>query len=43
VPVPGRAASYRFSHALVRTTLYDELTTSRRRRLHRDVGRALEA
>ena len=41
VPVPGRAASYRFSHALVRTTLYDELTTSRRLRLHRDVGRAL--
>ncbi|MGZ4712127.1 MAG: ATP-binding protein [Acidimicrobiia bacterium] len=43
VPVPGRAASYRFSHALVRTTLYDELTTSRRLRLHRDVGRALVA
>ena len=41
VPVPGRAAIYRFSHALVRTTLYDELTTSRRLRLHRDVGRAL--
>ncbi len=39
--VPGRAANYRFSHALVRTTLYDELTTSRRLRLHRDVGRAL--
>ncbi len=43
VPVPGRAASYRFSHALVRTTLYDELTTSRRLRVHRDVGRALVA
>lgn len=41
LPVPGRAANYRFSHALVRTTLYDELTTSRRLRLHRDVGRAL--
>ncbi|MGZ8763523.1 MAG: ATP-binding protein, partial [Acidimicrobiia bacterium] len=39
--VPGRAASYRFSHALVRSTLYDELTTSRRLRLHRDVARAL--
>jgi tetratricopeptide (TPR) repeat protein len=40
-PVPGRAASYRFSHALVRSTLYDELTTSRRLRLHRDVARVL--
>ena len=39
--VPGRAASYRFSHALVRTTLYEELTTSRRLRLHRDVARVL--
>jgi len=39
--VPGRAAQYRFSHALVRTTLYDELTTSRRLRLHRSVARAL--
>jgi class 3 adenylate cyclase/tetratricopeptide (TPR) repeat protein len=39
--VPGRAAQYRFSHALVRSTLYDELTTSRRLRLHRAVARAL--
>jgi tetratricopeptide (TPR) repeat protein len=40
-PVPGRAASYRFSHALVRSTLYDELTTSRRLRVHRDIARRL--
>ena len=39
--VPGRAAQYRFFHALVRSTLYDELTTSRRLRLHRAVARAL--
>ena len=39
--VPGRAAQYRFSHALVRSTLYDELPTSRRLRLHRSVARAL--
>ena len=40
-PVTGRAAQYRFAHALVRSTLYDELTTSRRLRLHRSVARAL--
>jgi class 3 adenylate cyclase len=39
--VPGRAAQYRFAHALVRSTLYDELTTSRRLRLHRSIARAL--
>jgi class 3 adenylate cyclase len=33
----------RFSHALVRATLYDELTTARRMTLHRRVGEALEA
>ena len=33
---------YRFSHALVRTTLYDELTATRRRRLHRRVADAIE-
>jgi class 3 adenylate cyclase/DNA polymerase III delta prime subunit len=37
---PGR---YRFSHALVRETLHDELNTTRRVRLHRRIGEALEA
>ena len=31
---------FRFSHALVRTTLYDELTATRRRRMHRRVANA---
>ena len=33
---------WRFSHALVRSTLYDELGTSRRVRLHRTVAETLE-
>jgi class 3 adenylate cyclase len=41
-PVAGRSGVYRFAHALVRSTLYDELPTSRRLRLHRSVGLALE-
>ncbi len=41
--VVGRPGTYRFAHALVRSTLYDELPTSRRLRLHRSVGLALEA
>jgi len=36
---PGRCA---FTHALVRQTLYEQLTTVRRARLHRRVGEALE-
>ncbi len=40
--VNGRPGAYRFAHALVRSALYDELSTSRRLRLHRDIGVALE-
>ena len=41
-PLP-EADRFRFAHALVRDTLYGELTTSRRIRAHRQVGEALEA
>jgi hypothetical protein len=40
--VPGALARLRFSHVLVRDTLYDELPRSRRLRLHREIGEALE-
>ncbi|HMQ25121.1 MAG TPA: AAA family ATPase [Acidimicrobiales bacterium] len=42
-PTGDRAGRYTFDHALVRSTLYDELSTSAWLRLHRDVGRALES
>ncbi len=41
-PVPGRADRYRFAHALIRSSIYEDMPTSRRRWLHRDVGLALE-
>ena len=41
--VPGVHGRLRFSHVLIRDALYDELTATRRMRLHRRVGEALEA
>ena len=38
----GPALRYRFTHALVRALLYDELSTARRIRLHARVAKALE-
>ena len=40
--VPGSPGRLRFSHALIRDTLYDELGPTRRLRLHRDAVAALE-
>lgn len=43
VEAAGKGGRYRFVHALVRETLYSELPSRRRVRLHRQVGEALEA
>jgi len=40
--VPGSPDRFSFSHALIRSTLYEELNSARRARLHRKVGVALE-
>jgi tetratricopeptide (TPR) repeat protein len=39
----GAHAQFTFVHALVRSTLYDEIPTTRRLRVHRRVGQALES
>jgi tetratricopeptide (TPR) repeat protein len=41
--VPGALGHFRFSHDLVRDTLYEDLPPSQRVRLHREIGQALEA
>jgi DNA-binding SARP family transcriptional activator/predicted ATPase len=41
--VPGSPGRLRFGHALIRDTLYEELTPARRIRLHHEVAAALEA
>jgi DNA-binding SARP family transcriptional activator len=41
--VPGAPGRLRFAHALIRDTLYDDLTNARRIELHRRAGEALES
>jgi DNA-binding CsgD family transcriptional regulator len=41
--LPQVLGQYQFTHALIRETLYDELTIARRVRLHRRIGEVLEA
>jgi DNA-binding SARP family transcriptional activator/tetratricopeptide (TPR) repeat protein len=43
ISVPDAPGRLRFAHALIRETLYDQLTTPRRVQLHRRVAEALEA
>lgn len=42
-PMPDSLARFRFVHALVRETLYGDLSLAQRAQLHRRIGRALEA
>jgi len=41
--VPGSIGRLRFGHALIRDTLYDELTSARKLQLHQRAGEAIEA
>jgi hypothetical protein len=43
VEVPGPVPRHRFTHALVRGTLYRGLSVARRVALHRKVAEAIEA
>ncbi len=40
--IPGAVARYHFAHALVRETLYEELSTARRVRMHRRIADTIE-
>ena len=42
VELPAALPRYRFSHALVRTTLYERLSAARRQSLHRRTAEAIE-
>jgi DNA-binding SARP family transcriptional activator len=41
--MPGTPDRLRFAHVLIRDTLYEDLPATRRLRLHREIGEALEA
>src|SRR5437667_324530 len=43
VPDPRMAGRYRFAHALIRETIYEELGVAERARLHGRIGEVLEA
>src|SRR5438046_4438798 len=43
VPDPRTAGRYRFAHALIRETIYEELGAAERARLHGRIGEVLEA
>ena len=40
--IPGTVGRYTFAHALMRSALYEELTTNRRVRMHWQIGTAIE-
>lgn len=42
IPVSGRVDAYRFTHDLLRDTLYSDLSLRDRRRLHSEIAAALE-
>ena len=41
--IASTVGQYSFVHALIRETLYDEISTARRVRLHRRIGETLES
>jgi DNA-binding SARP family transcriptional activator/cytochrome c-type biogenesis protein CcmH/NrfG len=41
--IPDQPGRYSFAHALIRSTIYEEIPTAARARIHRRLGRALEA